>query len=132
MAKKRRLKRRKAPREQPPQSHSHTVSSDDSNAIQSGRPSSEGTTSEHATSDGAQTSMTSIMDTDEGVSEIEVDDDDEGQAASLYPVSHYPRPSSAHRTEMPYPSEPPIDASDMFVSARSFFFAAVSADISAL
>ena len=96
------------------------MSSDDSQSRvmqhRSGRQSSEGTASEHNTSDGAQTAMTSIMDTDEealeaeGVIEaegpiaadsVEVDED-AADVQSLYPASYYPAASTAHRTEMPF------------------------------
>lgn len=113
MAKKRRLKRPKGPREAlpPAKTKSNTMSSDDSNPIQSGRQSSDGTLSENATSDGVQTSMTSIMDTDEDQDTDEVDQ--AGEGASTYPVSHYPRPSSQHRTEMPYSADSQGGSLDM-------------------
>jgi hypothetical protein len=93
------------------------MSSDDSNAVQSGRQSSDDTFSEQATaSDGAQTNMTSVLDTDEdpidnssldSVPEDERLDPGEGDTLSLYPSSHYPRIPSPHRTERPYGSAGP-------------------------
>jgi hypothetical protein len=107
------------------------MSSDDSNAIQSGRQSSDGTLSEQATaSDGAQTNMTSVMDTDEEMGDssslegvarapravTEDDGDNDGHdrhsqhdadVLSLYPSSHYPQVPSPHRMERPYSSVEP-------------------------
>lgn len=118
MAKKRRLKRRKGSQDQAQQtqqSNTTTVSSDDSNAVHSPRPSTEGSPSDHATSDGILTSMTSIMDTDEAPSDSSLHDDgDEEAAPSTYPASHYPRASSPHRTERPFP-ESHMEASDLSV-----------------
>lgn len=66
-------------------------------------------------SDGAQTVMTSFMNTDEDASvdpitvntattsEPDTDDHDvEDDAISIYPRSHYPQVSFDHRTEEPY------------------------------
>ncbi|CAM1502891.1 Fc.00g076670.m01.CDS01 [Cosmosporella sp. VM-42] len=98
------------------------MSSEDS-YLQSGRQSSDGTMSENATSDGAHTAMTSIMDTDEEelAEELEVDEE-EDDMISIYPPSHYPRPVSTYRTEMPYSSEDPAaPMSDMAASTRSLW-----------
>lgn len=83
--------------------------------MQSGRQSSDGTMSENATSEGAQTAMTSIMDTDEEVlaEELEVDEE-EDDVISIYPASHYPSAPSAYRMEMPYSIDDPMaTSSDM-------------------
>ena len=83
------------------------MSSEDS-YLQSGRQSSDGTVSEHATSDGAHTAMTSIMDTDEEeLAEELVVDEEEDDMISIYPPSHYPRPTSTYRTERPFSTEDP-------------------------
>ena len=85
------------------------MSSEDSYALQSGRQSSE-LTSDHdhdpAHSEGVDTAMTSIMDTDEEMTEdLEVDEEDD--MISIYPTSHYPRTGAAstYRPSMPYLAE---------------------------
>ncbi|KAI9167398.1 Secondary metabolism regulator laeA [Paramyrothecium foliicola] len=117
MAKKRRIKQQNGARQRSSNCRLGAMSSDDCNAIQSDRQSSDGTMSEQATaSDGAQTTMTSIMDTDEdlldssslegatGADEADPDQEEEHgvDTQSLYPTSHYPRVPSPHRTERPY------------------------------
>jgi SAM-dependent methyltransferase len=124
------------------------MSSDDSNAIQSGRQSSDGTLSEQATaSDGAQTNMTSVMDTDEEMGDssslegvarapravTEDDGDNDGHdrhsqhdadVLSLYPSSHYPQVPSPHRTEQPYGSvelEGTVVGAEVAASTRSLW-----------
>lgn len=92
------------------------MSSEDSYALRSARQSSDGTLSEHATSDSAQTAMTSIMDTDEEelAEELEVDEEDDDEEdddsdddgdddiISIYPASQYPGVANSHRTEMTF------------------------------
>ncbi|KAF7550212.1 hypothetical protein G7046_g8083 [Stylonectria norvegica] len=125
MAKGRRIKRRKAARLQPPNSQTSTMSSEDSYALPSRRQSSDGTLSEHATSDGVHTAMTSIMDTDEEglTNDLEIDDDDEGlDMISIYPASHYPRVASPHGSQMPFStSDPSGPNSDIAASTRSLW-----------
>jgi hypothetical protein len=70
--------------------------------------------SENTASDGARTTMTSFMDTDDDIvaspaldtattSEPDSDDNDtDYDTVSIYPVSRYPQVSLEHRTEAPY------------------------------
>lgn len=72
------------------------------------RLSSDGTVSEGAASEGAQTAMTSVADMDEDLDRdlgmADGDDTDydyhDVETASTYPVSHYPRPASPQGTLM--------------------------------
>jgi hypothetical protein len=82
---------------------------------------------EDTMSDGDQTLMTSLMNTDEDASadpitvntattsEPDTDDHDvEEDAISIYPRSHYPQVAFAHRTEEPYQGTGPrYGGSDM-------------------
>jgi hypothetical protein len=85
------------------------MSSDDFHTSISARQSSEGTLSEHTTSDGVHTAMTSVQGTDEEMVEDmdedsgeELSEDDDADLQSVH-ISHlYPQVSGAHRTEMPY------------------------------
>ncbi|KAM0436136.1 hypothetical protein ACHAPT_003028 [Fusarium lateritium] len=125
MAKKRRTKQRKSTRGRHDRSQTSTMSSEDSYAITSGRQSSDGTQSEHAASDGNQTAMTSIMDTDEEHhhdSEFDEDEDlDEDDMISIYPASHYPGVSAAHRVETPFSADSHAADSDIAASTRSLW-----------
>lgn len=82
-----------------------------SRPVLTARLSSDGTVSEGAASEGAQTAMTSVADMDEDLDRnLDMADDDmavddeydyqDVETASLYPVSHYPRPASPHGTLM--------------------------------
>lgn len=75
------------------------------------RLSSEGTPSDGAASEDAQTAMTSVADTDDDLDMADDDDDNDDyhplETASLYPVAHHTRPASPHGTVMqPYPEDP--------------------------
>lgn len=82
--------------------------SSDLHASNSGRQSSEGTLSERSASDGAQTAMTSVLGTDEEMTEDMEEGtdedltDDDADLQSLHAASFYPHVQDAHRTEMPY------------------------------
>ncbi|KAH7160024.1 S-adenosyl-L-methionine-dependent methyltransferase [Dactylonectria estremocensis] len=101
------------------------MSSEESYALQSGRQSSDGTLSENAASDGAQTAMTSIMDTDEDIQarDSEFDDDEDLDIISIYPALHYPHASGAHsHTDMHFSPEYSQSASsDVAASTRSLW-----------
>lgn len=112
MARKRRPKRRSAAPRQTSTQPVAPVSEDDAHAIQSSRHSSEDASSERPTSPSAQTSATSVMDTDE-TTDPDEDDEDMHDVASIYPISYYPRPSSAHRSEMPFLGGSVMEADDM-------------------
>lgn len=92
--------------------------------------SDDGTLSETAMSEGAQTAMTSFMDTDEETqradppaintattsepdSEDEHDHDPAYDVVSVYPRSHYPQVSFEHRSEHPYRGAETFGGSDM-------------------
>ncbi|KEY69401.1 hypothetical protein S7711_05715 [Stachybotrys chartarum IBT 7711] len=140
MARKRRLKQRQAVGEASALLKAVAMYSDEPSALHSSRHSSDGTLSEHATvSDGTHTTITSIISTDEelpddedeaGVGEGEVDirvvdeDDNNGDAVSLYPASHHPRISGPHRTEIPYAPDTlgvHMMTSDIAASTRSLW-----------
>lgn len=100
MAKKRKIRRRKGSRLRNPDSQTSTMSSEDSYALQSGRQSSE-MMSDHVMSEGVNTGMTSIMDTDEELTDaLEVDEEDD--MISIYPGGHYAEARSTYRPAMPY------------------------------
>ncbi|KND92394.1 hypothetical protein TOPH_03237 [Tolypocladium ophioglossoides CBS 100239] len=108
MAKKRRLDQQDGTRQRPSTAKSGVMSADDpstSTPPNRARLSSDGTMSEAAPSDGAQTAMTSVVDTDEEENEdpnldAEGQADDDVETASIYAVSHYPHPTSPHGTTM--------------------------------
>lgn len=108
MAKRRRLEQQDGARPRPSVAETGAMSAEDpphSRAPNSARLSSDGTMSEAAPSDGAQTAMTSVVDTDEEDNEdpdldAEGQADDDAETASAYAVSHYPRPASPHGTAM--------------------------------
>ena len=85
------------------------MSSDDFHATpNSPRQSSEDTLSERTISDDAQTTMTSVLDSDEAMTEdMEEDSEGEhenevGELQSIYAPSQYPQVLDHHRTEIPH------------------------------
>lgn len=109
--------------------HTHSKSCSDASRTDplTSHPSSDdGTLSENAMSDGAQTAMTSIMDTDEeavvGAAAVntattsEPDTDDQGHDYdnhSVYPRSNYPQVAFEHITEEPWRGSEAHGGSDM-------------------
>ncbi|RCI13771.1 hypothetical protein L249_7988 [Ophiocordyceps polyrhachis-furcata BCC 54312] len=102
------------------------------------RLSSDGTLSEGAASDGAQTAMTSVADANEDVERslsMSEDSREDGDAdgdpysssesgfetASLYPLSHHPRSTSPHGTVQLYLDGPRNVLSDQAASTRSLW-----------
>ncbi|POR31355.1 Uncharacterized protein TPAR_08438 [Tolypocladium paradoxum] len=107
MAKKRRLEQQDGARQRPSTAKTGAMSADvpsPSHAPNGARRSSDGTMSEAAPSDGAQTAMTSVVDTDDENEDPNLDAegqaDDDVETASAYAVSQYPRPASPHGTAM--------------------------------
>ncbi|EQL03486.1 hypothetical protein OCS_00809 [Ophiocordyceps sinensis CO18] len=104
-----------------------------SRPVLTARLSSDGTVSEGAASEGAQTAMTSVADMDEDLDRnLDMADDDmavddeydyqDVETASLYPVSHYPRPASPHGTLMQlYLDDMRNNYSDHAASTRSLW-----------
>ncbi|KAH6890403.1 S-adenosyl-L-methionine-dependent methyltransferase [Thelonectria olida] len=97
------------------------MSSEESCALQSGRQSSDGTMSEHATSDGVHTAMTSIMDLDEDHHVgSDFDDEEDVDIISIYPPMHYT--AGSHPSEMHFSQEHPhATGSDVAASTRSLW-----------
>ncbi|PFH60686.1 hypothetical protein XA68_10524 [Ophiocordyceps unilateralis] len=106
------------------------------NPLRSARLSSDGTLSEGAASEDAQTAMTSVVDADEDTERslsMSEDSRDDGnglysssesglETGSLYPVSHYPRSASPHGTVMQmYLDDPNNVLSDHAASTRSLW-----------
>ncbi|KAK7414383.1 hypothetical protein QQX98_006748 [Neonectria punicea] len=124
MAKRRRPKQRKGPRTAPDRSQTSTMSSEESCALQSGRQSSDGTSSEHANSDGVHTAMTSIMDTDEEhlAPDSEYDEEEDLDIISIYPDMHYPHAPGTHNSNVHFFQENSQTAnSDVAASTRSLW-----------
>ncbi|PHH75373.1 hypothetical protein CDD80_2438 [Ophiocordyceps camponoti-rufipedis] len=149
MAQKRRLLQQDGVEDGPPPSYTKTtVMPPDGpsepalqNPLRSARLSSDGTLSEAAASEGAQTAMTSVADADEDAERslnVSEDSRDHGggdgdadaysssdsgvDTASLYPISHYPRPSSPQGTVMQlYLDDPRNGLSDQAASTRSLW-----------